>query len=193
METIKLHFPFNRDSFIEEQMFRYTLMNKSYKKQWVQLLVSVPILFAIAAYNQGKPAIFNGFSALTTLAFIFGFWLYAASKIKEKDYKKIILKYADRYTEQQLECDYEFSDEELKYWDSEKHMYFKWHCLTRFSYEEDYIVIWYESNPYFLLNRKELLPTVISQLEKLLHEKIPFSESKISSSKKKNSDELIDQ
>ncbi|MDH4472832.1 MAG: hypothetical protein QE487_09490 [Fluviicola sp.] len=193
MENIHLHFPYNREEFIQEHLFRYHLVTKSYKKQWTQLFILIPILFIATTLNHGKPLPFNFFAILTLFSFIFGYWLYATSNIKKKGYNKKVLHYADKYDELQLECHFEFSDLEFKYWDNEKHFYYKWHCLTRFSYEENYIVLWIENNPQFIINRHQLKPAIKTQLEKLLHEKIPFSESKISSSKKKNSDELIDQ
>src|SRR3989338_8636059 len=148
-----------------------------------------PRILSVCSLSFGKPFLFNIFAAIAIFMAILGYWMYAQTRISEKEYGKKIQLIADKYEEQNLNCYYTFTDEEFKYWDDEKHSYFKWHCLTRFSYEENYLVLWIENSPYFLLNRDE----IPSAVEILLREKVPFNEPKTPSSKKKNSNEFIDQ
>ncbi|HLP53671.1 MAG TPA: hypothetical protein VK151_01525 [Fluviicola sp.] len=189
MEPVHLHFLFQRERFINSCLLQLKIARKAAKRQWQILFSGVPVFFLFALLSYGQPFLFDIFAALSIFMAILGYWMYAQTRISEKESIKKVHEIAEKYEEQQFNCYYSFTDDEFKYWDDEKHFYFKWHCLKRFSYEENYLVIWIENSPQFVLNREE----IPKEAEHFLRRKLPFNEPKTTSSKTKNSDELIDQ
>lgn len=72
---------------------------------------------------------------LVTLLLVL-FMLYSKRQYFQKSEKL-----AEKYASIKLDCTYEFSNESIKYWDSEKTIEFKWTVFTHYSTYKNYLIL----------------------------------------------------
>lgn len=141
METFRIHSPFDKQDFIRAMRIKWEIHWLKNRRQLINYsIVSVIILSIgiIALIEEGttNPFVFLGigFTVVTLL-------LVYVRILSKRQYSRKVEEVANKFDTVKMDCSYEFSDESIKYWDSEKTLDFKWTVFTNYSIYKNYLIL----------------------------------------------------
>ena len=141
METFKTHSPFNKQDFIRGQRIRWEIHWLKNRRQLINYSIFSIIILAIGIVARTEeeptnPFIFLGVGAtVATLLFVY-FRIFSKRRFSKKTEEV-----AEKFDKLKMDCTYEFSDDAIKYWDSEKTLEFKWTVFTNYSFYKNYLIL----------------------------------------------------
>lgn len=169
METIKLHFKFNKQKFLLSNRLRWKIGQRQYLKNETGMLLFAVVFVLLGLGNESYLFITIGLTLLGLLLYSFLFLL------KQKQaFKKQLNKLAEEFENTKMDCDYEFTETEVKYSDKEKKIEYQWHLINGYEIYKEHLVLFVNDavvNMY-IFDLKDVEEETKINLLKLIKEKV---------------------
>ena len=194
MEPLKLFFRFDKEAFIQSQQLKRELETRLVKKNnrnWL-FVFPVCVLFCLITY-YGNTLLFSVFCSLTICFALIACLTYIQTKNETIIYTKKLHELAEKHADSEMDFHFEFTEDQLKYWDKDKHLYFAWSMLSKYAIHNHWLIIWVEGTPYFMIELIKLEQSIYNQLMNVLKSKLPLIEVESLNNSSTTSNQLIDQ
>jgi hypothetical protein len=176
IEPFKIETTFDKDKFIEMYKDFWHIRFLKQKKQlrkfalWSVVVLTIGILLTFTE-DPENPLLFIGSTMLLFSFLAILFMLMARNK-----YNRKIITLANKYDETKISFYYEFTDEHIRYQDSEKLIEYKWNVFSYYSTYRNYLVIAIDDSliSYYIFRKEESDGDEFDKILAILNQKITF-------------------
>lgn len=169
MQDLIINIPFNYEIFIRNNKLKWRLAyRKTLRSNIFYTALSVCILIGGLFNDISDPII-----SIIAGGFLFYILLSWAGILERlSKFHKLIYQHANEYKEQQMDCTYTFTDEDIIYNDKEKTFRFNWSLCVSFNIYKDHILInLRDSMVMFIISREEVSGEQYQEIKHILTEK----------------------
>lgn len=174
MRSINIHFHFDKEKFISAQLIRIKIDQDKFIKTQIAFLV-FGLTFIMLGFSNQKTDNFHPFTIIGLISiFTCGYSIYHWLRQKQK-FKKELNKMAEDFEGKKMDCDYEFTENEIKYSDSEKKIEYLWHLINGYKIYKDHLLLFVNDSVIntYIFGLYDIEEEKRNELLKLIEEKVP--------------------
>ena len=171
---------FNKDNFINACFIRWEIHWRKSCKQSVICVVLSLICLLLGVFKRTEENTIN-LSILLGIGFlIVNLFLVCFELFVKRRYIREVKEIANKYDSVKMDCNYEFSEESVKYWDKEKDMEFNWSVFTNYSIYKDYLILFLNNSIFesYLFKKEEIGIDEYNKLLEVVKSKLEYKEIK---------------
>lgn len=171
---------FIRAEFIRAQMIRWQFQTIPARRDLIRTLICSVVVIGMGLLVQLSE---NKFNPFLIVGYVFGgitLLIFYGHIQGKRNFRKAIHKVADHYERINLTHAFEFSEETVKYTDTEKSLEFHWTVFSSYSIYKNYLILAADDTffPVFMFENNSADKETYERILEIIEEKVEFKKIK---------------